>query len=503
MRRVLLSAKEIDKSYGTTKVLENVSFELYENEILGLVGENGAGKSTLLKILSGVISPDSGQIQCEGETVKFSNTLDATNHGVGMVFQEQNLIPTIPVFENMFLGRQPTRVLDNKKIMINKCKEVFEMLGIDVDPTVLTGNLPIGIRQFLEIGKAFMQTKVINGRRVILLDEPSEALSKNQLELFMNIIKNNKSHTSFIFVSHRLNETIELCDRLIAMKDGKVVTSMSVTQETTEDDLHQLMVGRKRDSEFYQENLQRTPNEEVVLSLKNVTLKGVFENISLDLKEGEIIGLAGMLGSGRSELSRVMAGVIKPESGKVFFLQRDTSKDTLPQMIKKGMCFVPPERKEEGVILPHSVNWNFSLVTPFVYKSSRILNLAGERERTGEYIKKIGVKTKSIETLTENLSGGNQQKIVIGKWLIRNDIRVVVVEEPTRGIDVGAKQEIYKLFRELTNNGVSIVVSTENLLELIGLCNRIFAMKDGEIKAVVKAPPDNKPHEVDIVKHMV
>ncbi|RKQ15139.1 sugar ABC transporter ATP-binding protein [Ureibacillus endophyticus] len=502
MQEIILKVRGLDKSYGPTKILENVDLDLYSNEILGLVGENGAGKSTLLKILAGVTPADKGSIEWLGKTVSFSNTLEATENGIGMVFQEQNLISDIPVYENMFLGRQPSKFLVDKKTMINACKEIFDELNLHVDPTVITGTLPLGIRQFLEIAKSLMQTTTVNGRRIILLDEPTEALSKDQLEIFMKIIKSNKQNASFIFVSHRLNETIELCDRLVAMKDGKVVTSMPVTEQTTEDDIHQLMVGRQRDVEFYHENLQVVPTDEIVFSLNNVSYNNSLEDISLDIKAGEIVGLAGMLGSGRSELSKLMAGIIKPDTGEISFLGKSTEKDDLSKLVKKGLCYVPPERKEEGVILPHSVKWNLSLVTPSVYIKS-FLNLKNEKSRNSKMVEKMRVKTHSLDTPIEFLSGGNQQKVVLGKWLIRDDIKLIIVEEPTRGIDVGAKQEIYKLFRDLTSQGISILISTENLLELIGLCNRIYTMKDGKITAEILADVESKPHEIDIVKHMV
>jgi ribose transport system ATP-binding protein len=504
LKEVLLSAKNINKSYGSNKVLSEVNFELFTGEILGLVGENGAGKSTLLKILSGVTPADSGSYHWRGEPIRFRDTLDASLKGVGMVFQEQNLIPTIPVFENMFLGRQKRRgILRDKNSMIKECEKMFSHLGIQVDPNETTGNLPIGSRQLLEISKAFMQTIPKNEYRVILLDEPTEALSKSQIELFYNIIRRNTQNTSFILVSHRLNETIALCDRLIAMKDGEVVTSMDVTAETTEDEIHKLMVGRQRNAAFYQEDMQRVPDEKEIQSIENVSIHDVIKNISLKVNQGEIIGLAGMLGSGRSELCRSMVGLSKPDEGKIIYLGEDIVKDRLPDLIKKGICYVPPERKVEGVILPHSIKWNLSLVTPAVIRKSPLLDLDKEKIITTELIEKMNIKAKDAATPAQELSGGNQQKVVLGKWLAKQDIKLIIVEEPTRRIDVGAKQEIYKLFRELAQNNISIIISTENLLELIGLCNKIIVMKDGRITACVHAPVDNKPHEVDIVKYMV
>lgn len=503
MGNVLLRTRAISKSYGPAKVLHNVHIELYEGEIVGLVGENGAGKSTLLKILSGVASPDAGRIEWQGERVRFRDSLDATSQGIGMVFQEQNLIPTIPVYENMFLGRQPRAVVQDKKTMRKKCGEMFAALGIDVDPAAMTGTLPLGTRQFLEIAKVFLQTIPKNGKRIVLLDEPTEALSKTQIRAFFDIIKTYKQNITFVLVSHRLNETIELCDRLIAMKDGEIVTTMQVTPRTTEEDIHELMVGRKRDTEFYQEDKQREPGAASVLELEDVTAAGAFEQITLRIREGEIVGLAGMLGSGRSELCRAVAGLIKPYKGTIRYLGEDIRKETWPRLIKRGICYVPPERKEEGIILDQSVRWNLSLVTKSVFRPFPILHLKAEHAATKRMIEKLSIKTKDGNTPARHLSGGNQQKVVLGKWLARDDIRLIIVEEPTRGIDVGAKQEVYKLLRELADRNVAVMISTENLLELIGLCNNIVVMKDGKITAEIEAPADRKPHEVDIVKYMV
>lgn len=500
----VLSVRNFFKSYGTSLVLEGVDFDLYKGEVLGLVGENGAGKSTLLKILAGVISADQGNVTWEGEALHFRNTLEATKHGVGIVFQEQNLIPSIPVYENMFLGRQLRAVMCDKKNMIAKCRETFQELGIDVDPKTITGTLSLGVRQLLEIAKSLIQTEPKNGHRIILLDEPTEALSKTQIAHLFEIIRKNKTNASFIVVSHRLNESLELCNRIMVMKDGKVVTSMDVTPQTTEEQIHELMVGRQRDKEYYCENLQTESGENEVLVLNNVSRAGAFKNVSFSIREGEIVGLAGMLGSGRSELCQVIAGVKKFDHGTIHYFGEATSGLPLHKLIPKGVCYVPPERKEEGVILTQSVKWNLSMVKPPKSNNGITIDSAKEKRRAEEIVQRHGIKTKGINTTVEELSGGNQQKIVLGKWLIMRDkIRVLVVEEPTRGIDVSAKHEIYKLFRELTRQKITVLISTENLMELIGLCNRIIVMKDGCATATIEAPVQSKPHEVDIVKHMV
>lgn len=263
------------------------------------------------------------------------------------------------------------------------------------------------------------------------------------------------------------------------------------------------MVGRQRDTEFYSEHLQRTSGDKEVLALKNVSLSDSLKDVTFNILEGEIIGLAGMLGSGRSELCQVVAGVKKPDQGELSFNGDTITGVPLHKLISRGICYVPPERKEEGIILPHSVKWNLSLVKPAT-KNGFILDSEKENRSSRELVERLNVKTKGINSTIQELSGGNQQKVVLGKWLVLGkQMKLLVVEEPTRGIDVSAKQEIYKLFRELTQQGVTILISTENLLELIGLCNRILVMKDGKIKATIEAPKDDKPHEVDIVKYMV
>jgi ribose transport system ATP-binding protein len=277
-----------------------------------------------------------------------------------------------------------------------------------------------------------------------------------------------------------------------------------VTPQTTEEDIHELMVGRQRDTQFYHEEMQRDVGEKEVLSLKNVSLAEAFQDVSFRVGEGEIVGLAGVLGSGRSELCQVISGIQKADKGEVTYFGESINGVPLNKLIPRGICYIPPERKEEGVILPHSIKWNLSMVKPVVRKNGITLNMEEEDQRAEELVQRLHVKTQSINSLVQELSGGNQQKVVLGKWLaLGEQIRFIVVEEPTRGIDVSAKQEIYKLFRLLAKQNISILISTENLLELIGLCNRIIVMKDGQIKANIEAPVENKPHEIDIVKYMV
>ncbi|MEO9614000.1 MAG: sugar ABC transporter ATP-binding protein [Nitratireductor sp.] len=501
-----LQLEGISKSYPGTKALTDASLVLRRNHVLGLVGENGAGKSTLLSIINGTVRPDAGTILIYGERVGFGHPADAARHGVATVFQEQGLISTIPVYENIFLGREgkfnSAGVL-RQKAMIREAREVLEELGVDVDPKTLTGTLPFGTRQLVEIAKAFALSRVYPVEPIILLDEPTSALSDNETSKLFDGMKRWRERASFILVSHRLSDIFETCDEVVALKDGQVVDQRP-TRSTNEEQLHELIVGRQRNEEYYREAIQRDPGERIMLSARSVSKAGELHDISFDLREGEILGIAGVLGSGKSTLAKMIAGAEAQTGGEISIGEDRLRPGSRRDGIRHGIGYVPAERSIAGVIGSDSIDWNITLpnLSQINVGIPGVISARRGREMTSTWMERLRVRAPGPAVMCRTLSGGNQQKVVFGKWLA-GKVRILVLDDPGRGLDVGAKEDIYSLIRQLAADGAAILLVSDNLPELIGLSNRIIVLRDGRISAEVDAPRDAKPHEVDVVSAMV
>lgn len=388
--------------------------------------------------------------------------------------------------------------------MISEAAEAMASLNLKIDPTKLTWNYSFHERQMIEICKAFTLAKTLNIEMpLILLDEPTSGLSDTEIEILFNKVKEYSDRASFLFISHRLSELITLCDRLYIFKDGKNIKSLD-TENTSEEDIHEFMVGRKRESKFYRENLQILTAGKEIFKVDGLSKGESFSDISFRLNSREILGIGGVVGCGKTELGICITGIEKFDRGGIYLEGDRIQKVTLKNMMRRGIGYVPGDRKNEGIIGYLPVNWNITLpsIPDIKLGGLPLLNIKKENEITRTFISKFRIKTPRITTMCYSLSGGNQQKVLMAKWVAKN-LKVVVLDNPTRGIDVGAKEEVYTILRELVEQGLSIILITDDLLELIGLSNRIIIMKDGIITNEFDSPPDNKTTENELVKFMV
>jgi ribose transport system ATP-binding protein len=498
--------ESVTKQYGPVLALDAISLTLGRKRVVGLVGENGAGKSTLLSVINGTTRPDAGRIWIVGEEVRFGHPSEAARHGIATVFQEQGLVPTLTVYENIFLGREESFTAGGflkRRKLIRVAREVLDELGVPVNPTAYTGSLSFAERQLVEITKAFALSRIYPVEPIVLLDEPTSALSDHETERLFRSIRQWRERGTLVFVSHRLAEILGVCDEIVILKDG-VCLGQGRANDYSEETLHELMVGRKREVEYYREARQREPDERVVLRADRLTRRGVLADVSLAVRAGEILGVAGVVGSGKSELARAIAGTFKFDSGLITVDGRELRPGSVRRAVSRGISLVPGERALEGVIGVHSIEWNLTLpsLDRLRFPRTPLLDVRRARKAASEWIERLAIVAPGPATLLRNLSGGNQQKVVFAKWLSR-PLRVLVLDDPARGIDVGAKEQMYNLLRELAENGLAILLVSDNLPELIGLCNRIVVLRDGVVQAVFDAPLGAKPTEAQIIRAMV
>jgi ribose transport system ATP-binding protein len=504
MSDYVLEVRNATKSFPGVQALDNINLQVKPHEIVGLVGENGAGKTTLLKILIGAYQPDEGEILMRGDPVHIRSVKDAEEHGLAMVFQEQSMLPNLKVGENIFLGNEEEfirfGVVNWKKMGIEARKQLAKV-DLDIDPDTYTADLSFATRQMIELARAMSLEDRTQYEPLIILDEPTTVLEKAEKELLFDRVRALKERASIIFVSHHLEEILELTDRVYIFKDGKNVAER-VTSETNVGELHHLMVGRELKGEYYRLNKQITPSAEVVLSVENLHKAGKYTDISFELHQGEIIGFAGVLGSGREEICRAIAGVDKPDSGVIKVAGQVLHLGSPSAAIKAGVGYVPQDRGIEGLVLYFSLGPNITLPDMSPVLRNGLVNLKAERKLAEHWIQRMNIKTPGPDALCLNLSGGNQQKVVLAKWLATK-VKVFVLDHPTRGVDVGAKEEVYELIRELASQGIAFVLIADTLEETIGLSNLIFTMRDGEITKRFEAPPENKPSPVDLIEGMM
>jgi ribose transport system ATP-binding protein len=500
----ILEAKNVSKSFPGVQALDGVSFEVREHEIVGLVGENGAGKSTLLKILMGAYQPDEGHLLVRGKPVQIRSVKEAYDHGLAMVFQEQSLLPNLTVRENIFLGHEDDYIhfgiVDWKKMNI-EAKRQLDKMGITISPESVVQNLPFASRQMVELARALAIEDRSKMEPVIVLDEPTTVLDGNEVKLLFSKLSSLKERASIIFVSHHLEEVMELTDRIYVFKDGKNVAELK-TSETDVHQLHRLMVGRTLQGEYYRQGKQSKPEDKTIVQVENLTIPGKCQDISFDLHKGEIIGFAGVEGSGREAVCRAIAGMEKPSGGSVLIDGKALIFDRPIESIKAGVGYVPADRGGEGLVLYLSIGPNITLPNLNLVTKRGFLNPKMEKNTAITWIKRMSIKTPGPDALCLNLSGGNQQKVVLAKWLA-SKVKVFVLDHPTRGVDVGAKEEVYELIRELAKQGIAFLLIADTLEETIGLSNIIYTMQDGSITNKVDAPMDNKPTPLDLIEHMM
>ncbi len=460
------------------KALDGVGIKVYPGEVHGLVGENGAGKSTLIKIIMGVYQKDQGVVKINGEEVNISNVIDAGNHGLAAVYQDLNLALDLSIGENFFMGQMPRKKsgLIDWKSVFDQTGETLKTLNVDIDPRLRITELSPAMQEMVSIAKS-----VHKKSKFMIFDEPTALLSNEEVEILFSIIRKLKSQgIAIIYISHRLEEIFTICDTVSVFKDGKWVDTTPVS-DTNEDDLIAKMVGRSV-TEMYNIDHQIIGKE--LLKLENFTRNHVFEDISFSVHEGEIFGLFGLVGSGRTEIVRAIFGADRIDGGVLYINGEQVSIHTPAQGIQKGIGFLPEDKKEQGLALELSVKENINLASYNAITRLLMVDQRKERKRAETYRKKMNIKTPSIQQLVKNLSGGNQQKVVISKWLCCNS-NVYIFDEPTVGVDVGAKREIYNLMQELTAKGQSIILISSYLPEVMGLSDRIGVIHEGKLQRIV------------------
>lgn len=472
MEQPILKLENISKYYPGVKALDNVMFELYPGQVHALVGENGAGKSTLIKAITGAIELTGGNIYFEGEKLGKINPMKAIDLGIAAIYQEFNLIPKLTVAENIFFGRFPKNagMVDTKK-MHEDAQAVLNDLGVEISSYERVENLTVGFQQLVEIAKS-----VSKQVKVLIMDEPSAPLTNNEMKyLFQIVRKLKKDGVAIIYISHRMEEIFEVCDAVTVFRDGKYISTQAIDQ-TSREELITLMVNRKL-GEFFPKTQYSKGKKVLEVRNLNTTL---LKNINFDAYEGEILGFAGLVGAGRTEIARAVFGADKIISGQII-LNGVEIKVTSPRCaVKYGIGLIPEDRKQHGTLLHMSVKDNTTFANlPRMFEHG-IINKNEEKQIAEDYCAKLKTKTPSVNQLVRNLSGGNQQKVVLSKWLLTN-CKVLIFDEPTRGIDVGAKQEIYALINQLVEQGMVVIMISSEMQELLGLSDRIIVMYEGEI----------------------
>lgn len=469
----------ICKSFGANKVLGGVNLHVRPGEVHALMGENGAGKSTLMNILTGIHRADAGTIMVDGKEVTFKNNKDAEEHGIAFIHQELNIWPNLSVLENLFLMNQPkTRfgTIDFKKMREMaeaKCQEI----GIDLPLDEIAGECSVGQQQMTEITRSLMLDA-----KTVIMDEPTAALTERETDRLFEVMKKLKNKgVSIIYISHRMEEVFANCDTITVMRDGQTISSRP-TEETNMDQIVGDMVGRVM-SEYYPARTN-VPGDEI-FRVEGFTQPGVFRDISFNLRKGEILGVAGLMGAGRTEIMRAIFGVDPHESGKLYFEGKEIHIKNPRDAIRHGFGFITENRKTEGLILDFSIGRNIALPSEERLAQSHVINDKKEFDFSSELSKRLGVKAQDINLPASTLSGGNQQKVVIAKWVGMHP-KLLILDEPTRGIDIGAKKDIYDLMNELTAKGVSIIMVSSELPEVIGMSDRILVIHEGRAAGIVE-----------------
>lgn len=470
----ILELKHITKLYPGVVALNDVSLEVRRGEILALVGENGAGKSTLIKTCSGAITPTQGEIVINGKSFTGMTPQTSEQNGIGVIYQEFNLVGDLSVAENIFLGRAIRKgMVIDLKAMERESKKILDSLNIKINPKTLVKTLSVGYQQMVEIAKAVSQNA-----KLLIMDEPSAPLTSAEVEAMFAIVDKLKAGgVSIIYISHRLDEIFRLADRITILRDGQYVTTLN-TDETNKDELVKYMVGRQL-TEVYPKRDEICVKDEVIFEAVNVSGNGD-KNISFKIHRGEVLGLGGLVGAGRTEFAELMFGMRPKTAGKFIFKGKEISPKTPKDAIELGIGLVPEDRKKEGALLGMSIRCNINMPIYQRISKGTVINEKKEEEIAQTYRKEISIKTPTLDQLVKNLSGGNQQKVILAKWLAA-DSELLIFDEPTRGIDIGAKQEIYTLINHLVEQGKTVLMISSEMEELMGMSDRILILAEGNM----------------------
>ena len=486
MGDLILSMKGITKSFSGVAALKNAALDLKAGEVVALMGENGAGKSTLMKILTGIYSKDSGEIQYMGQEVCFKGPAESEEAGISIVHQELNMMNDLTVAQNLFIGREEMNgfLIDDKK-MNEKARELFKVLKIDINPAEKIGNLTVGKQQMVEIAKA-----ISSKAKVIIFDEPTAALTDSEIEELFKVIRDlKKQGTGMVYISHRMDEINVISDRVIVMRDGEYVGTL-ITKECSKDDIIKLMVGRAIFGEpKTASNVAK--DAPVVLKCENLNRGKAVKDVSFELRKGEILGFSGLMGAGRTEVARLIFGADKKDSGKIFINGKEVTINTPQDAVAHGIGYLSEDRKRYGLIVDKSVEENTVISSLNDFVKGFFIDKAKSKEVSQKYVESLKTKTPSVSQLVKKLSGGNQQKVVIAKWLVKNS-DILIFDEPTRGIDVGAKSEIYALMERLAKEGKSIIMISSELPEVLRMSDRVIVMCEGRITGILDIAEANQ-----------
>ena len=470
-----IEMKNIMKSFGNVKVLNNASFSLADGEIHALMGENGAGKSTLMKVLTGVYSKDGGEIFIDGKNISFNHPKEAEEYGIVFIYQELNSLLDMTVEENIFLGKEiytKFGVLD-KKAMQKKVKETLSTLGVNLNPNDKLADLSVGQRQMVEITRA-----LISEIKVIIMDEPTAALTINETEHLFKIIRSLKEKgVSIIYISHRMEEIFELCDRITIMRDGEYVGIRNI-KDTNMNEIINMMIGRDIGDRF-----AKTDNEKkgIALNIKDLSSGKYFNNVSFNVSYGEILGVYGLMGAGRTEIMKTIFGILPLDSGEIELDGNKVNIKNPKEAIKNGIGFITEDRKVEGLMLNETIKNNISLNNfPRVVKNNFIINAQKETFISSFAVRDFNVKCSGINHICNNLSGGNQQKVIFAKWIL-SEPKILILDEPTRGVDIASKKEIYTMMNDLASKGLAMIMVSSELPEIIGMSDRVMVIHEGKV----------------------
>ena len=480
-----IEMRGIDKSFGSNQVLKQAGFTLESGEVHALMGENGAGKSTLMKILTGVYTKDAGTVLVDGKEVNYKNPQEAEKAGIVFIYQELNVMFDMTVEENLFMGKEIHGKFGicDRKAMQKKAREALNTLGVDISPKTVMSELSVGQQQMVEICKALMADA-----KVIIMDEPTAALTQSETVALFKVIESlRKKGVSMVYISHRMEEIFELCDRITVLRDGSYIGVKNIP-ETNMNEIVKMMIGR--------EIGERYPSRDVkigkeVLKVKGLTRKGTFHDVSFSVRAGEVLGVSGLMGAGRTEIMQAIFGNLSYESGSIEIDGKEVKISNPRQAMEQGIGFITEDRKTEGLMLDKSIRENISLCNLGRISKSSVISKEAEKNMVAEAIKDLHIKCFGPYHECNNLSGGNQQKVVLAKWILTNP-KILILDEPTRGVDIGAKKEIYSIINKLAAQGVAIIMVSSELPEVLGMSDNIMVVREGEVRGIISYEEANQ-----------
>ncbi|PQD94311.1 D-xylose ABC transporter ATP-binding protein [Pradoshia eiseniae] len=475
----MIQMSGISKAFNGNVVLNNAQFELKQGEIHALMGENGAGKSTLMKILAGIYTKDSGEVRVNGKLMDFKSTKDSEKEGIHVIHQELNILPDLSVAENLFLGKEYTYKLGflKQKKMEKEAKELLAKLGLHINPKKRAGDLSVGKQQIIEIAKA-----IASDAKYIVMDEPTAALTDREIMTLFQTIRELKSKgISFVYISHRMEEIFSICDKITVLRDGQYVGVKRI-EETSFDEIVSMMVGRALGNRF---PIRESNIGEIKLEVRGLSADEAFDDVSFTLRKGEVLALAGLMGAGRTEVAETLFGYRKASKGEILIDNQPVKMKDPIEAMKYGIGYVSEDRKSKGLVLDFSIKENIMLANLEKGSKGGFIQPKKEEKLVDHHMKQLRIRASSAEQLVKSLSGGNQQKVVIAKWLETNP-EILILDEPTRGVDIGAKKEIYQIINQLAESGVAILMISSELPEVIGMADRVIVMQEGKLTGVVE-----------------